>query len=850
MSYVKNIITSVIVFLCLSSVVSAVALEVESHSVNLGRHWFSNEQNYWGLSTNEFNVFTVTEQTTGDEDYVALFCPQAYIHHGTGLQRVAKMDNTNYTIYDAVVAADTHLWVATDTGVYQSRSKWGTGDVWINDTDYFLPIATGDFRRLRFDNDYVYAMTEGISIVAEFYAIDYTTLAPVNLWSRGGANYYLLDFYVVSGNLYELMRWSTDYRFYKNDNHVTTVIRSPGWDNKGGSLHVNTSEFAYFSAGNRGGNAAQYNDVVDLSTGTINDTWTQTSMDYCQGSCVYGTYSYEGLRSYWDSAEDKYYIHTFSTHFTQPLANYSEEEKEEFVEITGIVYDALNMTAMSGANISILQTSQYYNKTSNATGMYNITLFSDIPFYVNVTKTGYTHEDFSVTALWTGDYTMDLYLLPVQSGVYGLVVEYPWHQAINGSTVTLWNATYNDSTTSNLAGFYELSGMVDGYYDMNASATDYVTSSDENVSVTGGVGIQSFVLLGVYNLTVRAENSETAAPIASFMATIDTESQSTTTGSTVFPLGYGLYVVTVSATGYYSNAAYAYVNEDEAVTVSLVPVESSYYSPHYVRFVVVDIWGTEYSGVAVNVSYTQAGESQSMNATTGGDGAVGFSMSQSTRYTMQFTKASEGVNTTFIVYPVETEYYVYVDTFSFTPPDDDTVSSQVDWWWTQESINASTGWINFTYYDSNNETTFIEYWINDSNNSELYYFNTTYPGVWQVNQLVPANNITYLVRFNSNHPDFTEQITASHTIVFKGLQAPSGWTTQWMYTVVAICALIFIGLVFSAASAGVGGVMVVLSGWLFIWMGWLDGTAYSYGMMVLATVIAIGFVLRKSEDMG
>ena len=74
-----------------------------------------------------------------------------------------------------------------------------------------------------------------------------------------------------------------------------------------------------------------------------------------------------------------------------------------------------------------------------------------------------------------------------------------------------------------------------------------------------------------------------------------------------------------------------------------------------------------------------------------------------------------------------------------------------------------------------------------------------------------------------------------------------GWGEQWMYDTVAVCAIIFIGLLFSATSVNVGAVICALSGWMFMWMGWLSGSTVNYGMMVLATIVAVGFAMRKGE---
>jgi hypothetical protein len=225
-------------------------------------------------------------------------------------------------------------------------------------------------------------------------------------------------------------------------------------------------------------------------------------------------------------------------------------------------------------------------------------------------------------------------------------------------------------------------------------------------------------------------------------------------------------------------------------------------------------------------------------------------MTQNVQYTLTFINATQGISKTITLYPKDTEYYIYIDSFSWTPTENQTISETIDWYWTSERINTTHGWINFTYTDAANETASIDYWINASNDTNLYTFNTTYPTSWTVSQIVEADNDTYICHFSADHPRFGSLVgSVRHTVIFGGLKAAFGWTEDWMYNTVAICAIIFIGLLFSATSVNVGAVVCALSGWLFMWMGWLSGSTINYGMMCLATVIAVGFALRKGETM-
>ncbi|RLG25511.1 hypothetical protein DRN85_05680 [Methanosarcinales archaeon] len=314
--------------------VGAVSLEVHSKGVNLGRGWFDDDQDYWNQSTNEFNVFTVTEQADDGYDYVALFCPQAYINEGTGLVRIAKVDNSSYDIQDACVAADGRLWVAMDTGLYRSRSNWGTSVRWVNDTDDFMKIMSGDCVRLRYDGDNVYVGEQSGSWTY-VHEVPYTTCSPILRVSDDGSDVWRLgDFYLYDGKIYYL--WtdvkSAGYAYCEikdeDTNQVCTNLPADDTSNSG-ALHINDSGYLYYSQDNR-------HNIVDPSSCSVVGQYLSSSYDlnHRKGGVVFGMYNLIGLVSYTDGGVD--YISTFSTDFNQP--DYTANPFTEDANITGIIY--------------------------------------------------------------------------------------------------------------------------------------------------------------------------------------------------------------------------------------------------------------------------------------------------------------------------------------------------------------------------------------------------------------------------------------------------------------------------------------------------------------------------------
>ena len=323
--------------------VGAVSLEVQSKAVNLGRGWFDDDQDYWNQSNNEFNVFTVTEQGDGGNDYVSLFCPKAYINEGAGLVRIAKANTSSYDIRDACVAADGHLWVAMDTGLYRSRSNWGTGVRWVNDTDDFILVMSGDCKRIRFDGDRVYVAEGDYNI----YEVNYNTLGSIQVRDNSGSSslYKLIDFYPYSGDFYVLEGLKDqdntarkEMRIYFNENLKYEYDFDVGEAKKavGGSIHVDESKniYASLSAYKDGWYYDAYITVNDTYEQT--DTWDLVGRDTNYGACVYGFYDNEGLHSYFTGSQDTFYIGTFATAFNQ--YDYVANPFTEDANITGIIY--------------------------------------------------------------------------------------------------------------------------------------------------------------------------------------------------------------------------------------------------------------------------------------------------------------------------------------------------------------------------------------------------------------------------------------------------------------------------------------------------------------------------------
>jgi hypothetical protein len=284
-----------------------------------------------------------------------------------------------------------------------------------------------------------------------------------------------------------------------------------------------------------------------------------------------------------------------------------------------------------------------------------------------------------------------------------------------------------------------------------------------------------------------------------------------------------------------------------------------YYSRHYCTFTLKNIFGARYSNVDTVVYDNGNIEG---TGTTGSDGSVTFHLFEDVEYRITFINASQEIDESITITPRDNAYTIYVTLLDFSLDDSATVWASIDYHWTSERINASHGWINFTFTDSTNSTLGVEYWlnqtINNSYNEPTYYFTSAVNGTWianssyQVSQIVLANNTTWVCHFGADNPNLPSLSGSGSAVIrfLQGYMIDVGWDEPCMYSTVAICSIIFIGLFFCQASAATGAVVCVLAGWFFWWIHWLSAAGgVSFVMLCLATVLSILFVMRKGESL-
>ena len=276
----------------------------------------------------------------------------------------------------------------------------------------------------------------------------------------------------------------------------------------------------------------------------------------------------------------------------------------------------------------------------------------------------------------------------------------------------------------------------------------------------------------------------------------------------------------------------------------MIDTASEYYQSHYVEFTVQNVWGTTYSDIHTIV-YIGDSVTASDQGDTGSDGTITYHLNQNIEYRITFINASQGINEDVTLYPIASAYKVYIDSYSFDTAT--IISDDITAYVTATRISSTHAYINFTWSDTSDLTSSINYSINDIDGNEIYSTSTSSPDLFD-SQIVAAVDVRYIVQYTGEHPDHGT-IDRTETVVFYGGRMVNvGWEHDWQYAVTSLAFLIFTGALFGARTAQYGGVIVVMMAWFFRWIGWLTDSNSSTLLLILATVIAFGWAMRKSEE--
>ena len=237
---------------------------------------------------------------------------------------------------------------------------------------------------------------------------------------------------------------------------------------------------------------------------------------------------------------------------------------------------------------------------TNGAGFYNATGLYIGWYEVTVSKSGYATQTKQNYINWNYDddyLTFYLVQMPVDSGYIEVRVYNETGDPKQSVLVECWhdNGTYHGSGYTNSEGFYNITGLVIGWYVVNVSYVGYAEQSKSNyINWRGDDDYLSFYLdalppdSGYIDVTVYDSVSYLAISNAYVIVTnqssglvIDTGYSDSSGFYKVTGLTIGYYTVEVSRSGYYSQTQQTYINwagDDDYLTyyMDALPPDSGY----------------------------------------------------------------------------------------------------------------------------------------------------------------------------------------------------------------------------------------------------------------------------------
>jgi len=282
--------------------------------------------------------------------------------------------------------------------------------------------------------------------------------------------------------------------------------------------------------------------------------------------------------------------------------------------------------------------------------------------------------------------------------------------------------------------------------------------------------------------------------------------------------------------------------------IYLQPCTSSlecFYNSHFVRLTYYDsYWSANpVQGLTVKV-YEGTSADVKYQSTTDHTGSVVFLLVKNQEYTITFT--GDGVSDSYTITPSEDNYQFYGsgEVGEWDEDEHDIIEDINISVWTS-TINATHAKIYIHYDDSIDETASVTVYLNQTNTSD--YRNQTMLDSYTSDQsnftwtptVSDYRGKSYHIRLDVNHGEFGE-FMRDYGVRFKGMLVDLGWSEP-VYLLFAIGLMLFVGAIFTATSVGVGSMVVVMLGWIFYFIGWLNYIPSSKMLigLIFATVVAL-----------
>lgn len=468
--------------------------------------------------------------------------------------------------------------------------------------------------------------------------------------------------------------------------------------------------------------------------------------------------------------------------------------------IGGLVHNMPYHQAVSGATVTISNTTWNSTTTANSAGYYlfdNLTINES--YTVSATQTGYRPSaEYTATAVNATFTRQDIEM----SGIYTLTLELrdiTDHSLITTSMTVEADGAAN-VTTNGQTQFHNLDyGIV----------TVTVSGNDDYYGVSENILVEEDTLKTIY-LTRKTESTPFAYPPHNVRFIVRSA------------FGAPIEGVTVEATGYETT---------------------------------MGSWSWLFDLLGIDYEKTQV-HNQTMNGTTGSDGGIDFMMFEAIKYRITFYK--DGViNTTWEGFPKDEYYTIWAPTVGPSEWFEHGVNplEAVDFTITGTTATEDEATITVYYNDTLAQTTSLAVYLNQSftNGTEILiqqYLGGT-ASTWSHTFNLPGDHRgeSYIVRLRAQHGTLGN-ITRDYGVYYKPAPVSFGLPED-LLLYGAMVVMIFTALFFGQSSVGAGCIVFAFEGWLFYWIGWLQdlGSEYAVGtaLIIISLVAVLVNVMQRSK---
>ena len=384
-------------------------------------------------------------------------------------------------------------------------------------------------------------------------------------------------------------------------------------------------------------------------------------------------------------------------------------------------------------------------------GVFTVTLdASNASGNATITKINYITA--SVPSVPTVDFSAN-----VTSGIRPLAVKFTEASTNLSHNAMAWDWSFGDGAGNSTDQNPVRTFTTVGYYDINLIATNDIGANNTrkvgyiNVSDYTGFNRQDLTLSTSYTLALEIRDNDHALITQNVnieTSGIDTDTYNTSSGKINITTDYGLLTVYVTSADYYGRYETYVTDHDQTDTIYLTQIPeqgkmNTWYTPHQVRFTVIDQYGAPVQNSTVSANAINAtipdiwlqtmyginpeAANDMLNGTlimqgvTSTDGAIVFTMHGSIRYNINIIDPATGALFSTSVMPIGADYPIRTSPFAFPQVSNSTYSKIANTTLTFSEPNSSYTTLGLIYQDTSGSTTSLKFYVTAVHNRTVVY---------------------------------------------------------------------------------------------------------------------------------